>query len=186
MTSSSTLVETSKFLSFILRHQPEAMGLTLDSEGWVDVDTLLVAANRAGNALTCDLLVEVVATSDKKRFTLSADGRAIRAAQGHSTTSVTMKHVEKVPPATLYHGTATRFLDSILENGLLPQARHHVHLSQDSETAAKVGARHGKLVILEVAAGTMQAQGHRFFQADNGVWLAAAVPPEFLRRTAIS
>lgn len=182
MTSPDLLVETSKFLSFVMRHRPEAIGLTLDAEGWADVDMLIAAANRNGRPLTRELLLEVVAGNDKKRFTLSSDGCAIRAAQGHSTGGVALTHVEKVPPATLYHGTATRFLDSILKDALKPQARHHVHLSQDADTAANVGLRHGRLVILEVAAGEMHGHGYRFYQADNGVWLADTVPAEFLRQ----
>lgn len=181
MTSSSKLVETSKYLSFILRHQPEAIGLVLDPEGWVELDALIEAANRAGKCLTRELVHEVVSSNDKKRFTLSDDGRLIRAAQGHSTTSVAIQHVPTVPPALLYHGTATRFLDSILKEGLKPQARHHVHLSPDRETAANVGGRHGKLVILEVAAAEMHARSHAFYQADNGVWLTDEVPRKFLR-----
>lgn len=137
-------------------------------------------ANRAGKPLTRELVQEVVASNDKKRFTLSDNGRLIRAAQGHSTASVAIRHEPKAP-AVLYHGTATRSLESILKEGLKPQARHHVHLSPVQGTAANVGARHGKLVILEVVAAEMHAGGHMFYQADNGVWLTDEVPREFLR-----
>jgi putative RNA 2'-phosphotransferase len=131
--------ETSKFLSFVLRHKPEAIGLVLDAEGWADIDLLIACANESGQALTRPLLQKVVETNDKKRFTVSENGLRIRAAQGHSTQSVAIAHVEKQPPEFLYHGTATRFLDSIREQGLLPGSRHHVHLSEDEETATAVG-----------------------------------------------
>lgn len=180
MPSTATLAETSKYLSYILRHAPESIGLALDREGWVALDDLLAAAAGAGRHLSRDVVLEVIATSDKKRFTLSPDGRLVRAAQGHSTASVAITHVPKAPPARLYHGTATRFLEAIRAQGLTPRSRHHVHLSPDRDTAAAVGTRHGKLVVLVVDAAAMQARGHAFYQADNGVWLTASVPPEFL------
>lgn len=180
MPSPTTLVDTSKYLSYVLRHAPESIGLALDREGWVALDDLLAAAAGAGRPLARDVVLEVVATSDKKRFTLSPDGRLIRAAQGHSTASVAITHAPKTPPHRLYHGTATRFLEAILAQGLTPRSRHHVHLSPDRDTAATVGRRHGQLVVLVVDTAAMLAQGHTFHQADNGVWLTASVPPEFL------
>ena len=172
-------IETSKFLSFILRHQPEAIGLTLDSEGWADIDDLLARANNSGRKLTRSILESVVQHNDKKRFTISDDGRRIRAAQGHSTQAVAMTHAEKTPPEFLYHGTATRFLDSIRKQGILARSRHHVHLSDNEQTAVGVGQRHGKPVVLRIRALAMVEQGWKFYQADNGVWLVERVPPEF-------
>jgi len=168
--------ETSKFLSFVLRHKPEAIGLTLDAEGWTDIELLIACATRSGQALTRPLLQEVVDTSDKKRFTISEDGLRIRAAQGHSAQSVAIAHVEKMPPEFLFHGTATRFLDSIRQQGLVAGSRHHVHLSEDEQTATAVGQRYGKPVVLKVKALLMFEQGFRFYQADNGVWLTQNVP----------
>lgn len=181
MFSEQQLLHSSKFLSFVLRHRPEAIGITLDSNGWVDVDTLLAAANQHNERLDRTLLEAVVAGNDKKRFTFSADGQRIRAAQGHSTKSISVTYAPVTPPAVLYHGTADRFLGSILSQGLRPGSRQYVHLSQDVAVARSVGARHGKPVILTVAAATMQTQGHEFYQAENGVWLTVAVPPEFLQ-----
>ena len=174
------LVETSKFLSFVLRHSPEAIGLALDRDGWADIDALIAAAARHGRTLDRALIALVVETSDKKRFTLSPDGARIRAAQGHSTDAVALSHVETVPPALLYHGTATRFLESILAQGLLRGSRHHVHLSAAVETAIAVGRRHGEPVVLSVASGRMHALGHKFFLSDNAVWLVEHVPAAFL------
>ncbi|QNA99488.1 RNA 2'-phosphotransferase [Massilia sp. Se16.2.3] len=173
-------VETSKFLSFVLRHAPQAIGIALDSEGWVEVSTLIEAAGRHGRSIDRALVDEVVRSNDKKRFAVSDDGLRIRAVQGHSTTSVQLRHRESVPPPQLYHGTATRFLDAIREEGLRPGSRHHVHLSPDHATAVEVGARHGKPVVLRVDAATMHADGLRFYQADNGVWLTESVPPGYL------
>lgn len=169
----------SKFLSFLLRHEPEAVGLKLDAQGWAVVAELLAKLKAAGRPMTPEQLREVVETNDKKRFTLSPDGLRIRAAQGHST-PVDLGLEAKAPPARLYHGTARRSLDSIFAEGLKPGARQHAHLSQDAETARKVGGRHGKPVVLTVAAGAMQAEGFVFQQADNGVWLTDHVPPRFL------
>lgn len=181
MYSEQKLVQTSKFLSLVLRHQPELVGLALDREGWVGIDALIAGAAKQRRHLNRELILAVVANDNKKRFSLSGDGLRIRAAQGHSTASVAISYTPLTPPATLYHGTATRFLESIRTQGLKPGSRHYVHLSQDLETAQRVGARHGRPVVLTVAAETMHAQGFAFFQADNGVWLTAAVPPEFFR-----
>ncbi|MDR2688363.1 MAG: RNA 2'-phosphotransferase [Azoarcus sp.] len=173
--------EISKFLSFVLRHKPETIGLTLDAEGWTNIDLLIARANQSGQALTLALIQEVVETSDKKRFTVSEDGLRIRAAQGHSTPSVAIAHVEKQPPEFLYHGTATRFLDSIREQGLLPGSRHYVHLSEDEQTATAVGQRYGKPVVLKVKAMLMHQQGFKFYLADNGVWMTLHVPAAYLQ-----
>lgn len=181
---SKTLNDTSKFLSFVLRHEPQAIGLTLDSEGWADIAALMEGAARSGRAMTRDLIQQVVDTSDKKRFSLSADGLRIRAAQGHSTGSVDIAYPEMEPPEWLFHGTATRFLDSILKEGLRPGERHHVHLSEDEQTAAAVGQRYGKPVVLRVEARRMRLQGFSFFQADNGVWLTETVPVQFIMKGA--
>ncbi|MFM9381438.1 RNA 2'-phosphotransferase [Pseudomonas sp. UV AK001] len=178
--SKKLLDETSKFLSFVLRHEPQAIGLTLDSEGWANIDALIDGAARDGRTLDRTLIENVVASSDKKRFSISPDGQSIRAVQGHSTKSVELQFEEKQPPETLYHGTATRFMDSINEQGLIPGSRHHVHLSQETATASAVGQRYGTVVILQVAAWRMQEQGFKFYQAENGVWLTERVPAEFL------
>jgi putative RNA 2'-phosphotransferase len=172
-------VQLSKFLSFVLRHKPDAIGLTLDSQGWASIDELIGNANVSGTPFNRDDLLRVVETNDKKRFSISADGLRIRAAQGHSV-SVELGLSPKEPPPVLFHGTATRFVESILSEGLKPQTRQQVHLSLDEATARRVGQRHGKPVVFNVDAARMHAQGHNFFLADNGVWLTDQVPPEFL------
>ncbi|UZE07009.1 RNA 2'-phosphotransferase [Pseudomonas corrugata] len=174
------LNETSKFLSYVLRHEPQAIGLQLDSEGWADIESLIAGAAEDGRPLDMDLIQAVVSSSDKKRFSLSGDGLRIRAVQGHSTGTVSLQHVEKEPPELLYHGTATRFLESIWEKGLIPGSRHHVHLSQDMQTAIAVGQRYGKPVVLKVDALRMHQQGFKFFQAENGVWLTDHVPASLI------
>ncbi|AKK00371.1 RNA 2'-phosphotransferase [Pseudomonas chlororaphis] len=174
------LNETSKFLSYVLRHEPQAIGLQLDGEGWADIGSLIAGAACDGRSLDIALIQAVVDSSDKKRFSLSEDGLRIGAVQGHSNASVRIQYIEKEPPALLYHGTATRFLDSIREKGLIAGSRHHVHLSQDMPTAIAVGQRYGKPVVLEVEALRMHQQGFSFFQADNGVWLTDHVPANFL------
>lgn len=177
---SKQLTETSKFLSYVLRHEPHAIGVALDSEGWIEIDALIDGAIKHGTALDRDLIQQVVATSEKKRFVISEDGLRIRAVQGHSTDSVAISYVEMLPPEFLFHGTATRFLESIQQQGLLPGERHYVHLSEDIQTATAVGQRYGKLVVLKLEALRMHQQGFKFYQAENGVWLTDQVPPEFL------
>ncbi|MEL6728282.1 MAG: RNA 2'-phosphotransferase [Pseudomonadota bacterium] len=169
----------SKRLSYILRHAPEDVGLTLGDGGWVSIDELISGFQKKGWAITRDELDYVVEANEKKRFTISSDGFQIRAAQGHS---VKINHDLQAtkPPAYLYHGTAKRHMDAILREGLRPMSRQHVHLSVDVATAEKVGQRHGKPVVLFVASGKMSSAGFDFFCADNGVWLTDEVPAEFL------
>lgn len=173
----------SKFLSLVLRHEPARAGLTLDSAGWVEVDDLLQGCAKAGHSLTRDQLAAIVAQSDKQRFAFSEDGRRIRANQGHSV-AIELEYKSVVPPDVLYHGTADRFLASIQTSGLRKAARHHVHLSSELKTAVEVGRRHGRPVVLAVAAGAMHRAGHAFYVSANGVWLTDSVPPEFLTVTS--
>ena len=172
-------VKTSKFLSFVLRRQPEAIGLTLGEQGWVEISDLVARTRAHGTTISSEEVRRVAAENDKKRFSVSDDGLKIRAAQGHSV-EVDLGLSPVVPPDTLFHGTATRFAESILREGLKPQSRQQVHLSFDEATALKVGQRHGKPIIFRVLSGKMQADGFKFFQADNGVWLTDTVPPEYL------
>lgn len=177
---SKHLPEASKFLSYVLRHQPDAIGITLDPDGWVDIASLISAAVKAGKQLDRERIQTVVSTSDKKRFAISTDGLRIRALQGHSTESVDISYAERTPPECLCHGTATRFLESIRKEGLRPGSRQYVHLSQETQTAAAVGQRYGKPVVLKIKALLMHEQGFKFYQAENGVWLTSSVPPAFI------
>jgi putative RNA 2'-phosphotransferase len=163
----------------VLRHAPQRIGLTLDQAGWADVDELLAAAARAGTPLDRETLERVVRENDKQRFALSPDGRRIRASQGHSV-PVELGLAPATPPEVLYHGTATRFVESIRRSGLHAGRRTHVHLSSDEATALGVGRRHGTPVALRVASGDMHRAGHEFVQSANGVWLTRAVPPEHI------
>jgi len=178
MTEKET-IRTSKFLSLILRHEPERAGLTLGEAGWVGVDELLAAVNRNGVALTLEGLKHIVASSDKKRFAFSEDGQRIRASQGHSV-EVDLQYAPQTPPEILYHGTATRFLDGIRQNGLSRMERHDVHLSAETKVTLQVGGRHGKPVLLTVRAGEMHRAGFVFRCSANGVWLTENVPPQYI------
>lgn len=173
------LVKRSKFLSLVLRHNPDRLGLTLDPAGWVDVGTLLTALAAHGRPLSRAELDEVVAENDKQRFAFDDGGTRIRASQGHSI-PVELGYTDAEPPARLFHGTYPGALDTIRREGLRPMQRHDVHLSADAETATRVGARRGRPVVLTVDAARMAADGHRFRVSANGVWLADAVPPEYL------
>jgi len=174
--------DISKFLSYVLRHQPEAIGLSLDNEGWAIISDLILCSVKEGYTLDNNLLRNIVDSSDKKRFTISDDGLRIRAAQGHSTLQVNIAYTEKKPPDILYHGTASRFISAIREQGLIPLSRQYVHLSSDEDTAIQVGQRHGKPVVLKIKALNMYEQGFKFFQADNGVWLTDTVPYWFIQQ----
>ena len=175
------LVTLSKFLAKYLRHTPGELGLTLQPGGWVSVDELLVASERAGFAISYDELIECVETNEKQRFSFDDTGDLIRANQGHSV-EVDLQLERRQPPENLYHGTVERFLPSILAEGLVKGRRHHVHLSKDVETARKVGARRGKPIVLKLDAGKMHGEGFKFFLSANGVWLTEAVPAVFLGR----
>lgn len=177
--SPKQITNLSRFLSLVLRHEPQKIGIQLDASGWVPVNELIAGCHRHGMPITSDLLREIVATNDKKRFALSEDGLRIRANQGHSV-EVELGLSPAVPPETLYHGTVERFLDSIRSDGLKKGERHHVHLSAEEKTALKVGERRGQPVILRVAASQMHADGYTFHQTANGVWLTDHVPPQYI------
>src|SRR3989441_2699111 len=172
-------VRASKFLSLILRHEPERVGLKLGDAGWVGVDELLQAVNSHGVSLTLDELKHIVATSDKKWFAFSEDALRIRASQGHSV-EVDLQYPPQPPPELLYHGSAARFLDTIHPHGLQKMQRHDVHLSAGTSGAIQVGGRHGKPVVLTIRAGDMHPAGFVFRCSANGVWLVDHVPPEFI------
>ena len=169
----------SKFLSLVLRHEPSAAGIQLDAEGWVDLSQLVQGAASMGVAFTRDDVLQVVRNSDKQRFTLSPDQRMIRAAQGHSV-SVDLFLEAVTPPPELYHGTSRANVAAILSSGLHAGSRQYVHLSADVETARTVGARHGPPAIFRVSAEPAHAEGHRFYRAENGVWLTDPLPARYL------
>lgn len=154
--------------------------MQLDPEGWLPIEVLIENANGQGKKLTLELLHEVVASCEKKRFSLSEDGLKIRANQGHSVPDVELNLEPVPPPSVLYHGTVAAFVDSIREQGLLKRSRNHVHLSADIETAKKVGARRGKPIILTIHAHAMHESDHAFYLSANGVWLTDAVPMSFI------
>ena len=181
----------SKVLAKVLRHEPELIGLKLDAKGYADIDELIAklnAARREPSAakrlrtlppVSLELLCDVVASNDKQRYSFSDDGRRIRAAQGHSV-DVRLDYEATAPPSLLYHGTAFPKMTSIWRDGLTPQKRHAVHLSASFQTAFKTGQRHGKPVVLTVAAQQMHVDGFKFTCSDNGVWLVSEVPVRYL------
>lgn len=166
-------------MSLVLRHQPDVIGVTLDDNGWASVMELMEGIQRKGIRIDSDLLDEVVATNDKKRFAFNEDKTKIRANQGHSV-KVDVELREAEPPEILYHGTVLRFVDSIRVEGLKPMNRQHVHLSKQVSAAQQVGARRGKPILLKVRALEMHQQGFKFYLSENGVWLTELVAPEFI------
>lgn len=172
------LDKLSVFISLVLRHKPDAAGIVLDEHGWANVEELLVGINETGRKIDMDILEEIVATDNKQRYSFNQDKTMIRANQGHSI-PVDVELKEQEPPEFLYHGTATRFLDAILNDGLKPMSRLYVHLSTDIETALKVGKRHGDPVVLEIYSGDMYKDGHKFYLSENGVWLTKKVDVKY-------
>lgn len=173
-------VELSKFLSYLLRHQPEAAGLELEPGGWVLVSDLLAGARRVGRDVKRSDLEAVIAGGDKLRFRFSPEGDRFRANYGHSVEVDLGLNSEK-PPDRLFHGTAQHFLESIRIGGLRPRGRGQVHLSVDRETAHDTGLRHGRAVVLEVLASRLAANGHPFYRPAEGIWLTPNVPPRYLQ-----
>lgn len=176
-----SLKSTSKYISLILRHKPETIGITLDEHGWADVDALIEGIRRT-QPFDREMLEEIVATDEKGRYSFNDDKTLIRANQGYSI-PVDVELEEKEPPEILYHGTGEKYVASIDEQGLIPKSRLYVHLSKDEETAKKVGSRHGKPVIYIVKSGQMSRDGIPFFLSANGIWLVKEVPVTYLVRT---
>lgn len=174
------LTKTSKFVSLILRHRPEAIGISLDEHGWAKVDELIEGISKR-QPFNREMLEEIVRTDSKQRYSFNEDKTLIRANQGHSI-PVDVELPEMKPPKILYHGTGEKYERSIDEQGLLPRGRLYVHLSLDEATAKIVGARHGKTVIYKVMAAKMAEQGYTFYRSVNGVWLTKKVPAEFLEK----
>ena len=174
-------IRLGRFLSLVLRHHPEAAGISLDEHGWADVDALLEGVRRTGRTIDREILERIVRENDKQRYKFNEDRTKIRASQGHSL-SVSLELRPETPPAVLYHGTVERFLPSIFQEGLCKMSRQYVHLSPDPETAARVGRRRGAPVVLAVDAAAMARDGAAFYRSDNGVWLCGHVPPGYLSR----
>lgn len=177
----NNLIRTSRYLSLILRHRPETIGITLDEHGWADVEELITKVSRT-HLLDRELLDKIVAEDDKQRYSYNEDGTKIRANQGHSI-PVDVELEEMTPPEFLWHGTGEKYVKSIDSQGLLSKSRLYVHLSSDHETAKKVGARHGRPVVYRVAAGRLKRDGGIFYRSVNGVWLIKAVPAVYLEKT---
>ena len=179
MLSENSNTKISKFLSLILRHKPQKIGLELNDAGWANVEDLLFKMNSNGQPITFEVLAYIVETNKKKRFGFNSDKTEIRANQGHS---IEIEHGFKPvkPPEMLYHGTGEKSVESILKTGIQKRNRHHVHLSEDIATAIKVGQRHGKPFVLEVLSLKMTENGHKFYKSDNNVWLTDFVPSEFI------
>ena len=172
--------ETSMYIALVLRHKPEAAGITLDEHGWANVDDMIKGINQH-MPLTRDQLEKIVRTDNKRRYSFNEDHSLIRANQGHSI-AVDVELKQAVPPCVLYHGTGEKYVDSILRKGLLPKSRLYVHLSKDTATAETVGKRHGKPVVFSIDAEAMVKDGYVFYLSENQVWLTKEVPVRYLKK----
>lgn len=180
MISEKQLTHISKFLSLVLRHQPETIGIELDQNGWVDVNILVEKSNNYGVNFDIETLKRIVEINSKKRFAFNEGFDKIRASQGHSI-EIELGYINQKPPEILFHGTGENSVQSILDSGLEKRTRHHVHLSSNIETAIKVGQRHGKPFVFKVLAEEMYNDNFQFFISDNGVWLTDNVPRKYLK-----
>ena len=173
------LTKLSRYLSYILRHHPEAVGISLDEHGWANVEALIEGISEKKKGFDREILEEIVRTDEKQRYSFSEDGTRIRANQGHSVL-VDVNLEQKDPPEYLWHGTAEKSVSSIQKKGLLPMSRLYVHLSKNAKEAEKVGARHGKPVVYRIKSGKMAEDGYCFYQSANKVWQTKMVPIEYL------
>ena len=179
-----SIQDTSRFLSMILRHKPEEIGITLDEHGWANVEELIAGLAKS-KPLDMQILEEIVATDEKQRYSFNEDKTLIRANQGHSI-PVDVKLPVTQPPEYLYHGTGEKYMESIMKIGLIPKSRLYVHLSADYETAVKVGKRHGTPVVLLVHAAEMAKDGYIYYRSVNGVWLTKEVPVQYFEHASLS
>ena len=173
-------INISKYISLILRHKPEEIGITLDEHGWANVSELIEGISKS-HEFNMDMLEDIVATDNKQRYSFNEEHTLIRANQGHSI-PVDVELEEIMPPEILYHGTGEKYVVSIDQQGLIPKSRLYVHLSGDKETAVKVGQRHGKPVVYIVKSGEMNRDGIVFYRSVNGVWLTKSVPTKYLEK----
>lgn len=174
-------IQLGKFISLILRHKPETIGISLDKNGWANVNELLKGIQNQGINIDFERLNEIVETNNKKRYSFNEDKTKIRANQGHSI-NVDVELKEAIPPVKLYHGTATKYIDDIMKNGIIHKNRLHVHLSKDIETAINVGTRHGTPVVLEIDTKEMINDGYKFYLSENGVWLTSDIAPKYFKK----
>ena len=177
--SENKVRNTSKFLSLVLRHQPQTIGIQLDRAGWTSIDQLIDAASHSGRMISREQLEHVVETNDKQRFMISQDGCMIRATQGHSV-DVELGYEPARPPEFLIHGTPTTAVAIIRREGLKKMRRHHVHLHSDASIAENVGARRGAPVLLRIQSLQMVDEGYEFYVSTNQVWLTDHVPPQYI------
>lgn len=172
------LLKISKKLSYLLRHCTEPLYVDLNN-GWADTKTIISVLEEKYPDINMDILKQIVANDEKGRYSFNDDYTKIRANQGHSIPGIHIDMENPVPPEYLYHGTATRFLPMILEEGLKPMSRQYVHFSPDLETAVQVGKRHGKPVVLVIRAADFVKDGYSLYRSSNGVWLAEEVPCKY-------
>lgn len=169
----------SKYMSLILRHKPDVIGIELDEHGWANVNDLISGIEKDNHGFNFELLEEIVRSDSKQRYSFNDDKSFIRANQGHSI-NVDVELKEKEPLEYLYHGTGEKYVKSINQDGLIPKSRLYVHLSKDIKTAENVGKRHGKEVVYRINSGQMYRDGYKFYLSENGIWLTKEVPMKYL------
>lgn len=178
--TNNEFTELSKFISLILRHKPEVIDVKMDNHGWVNTSELINGISNQGYTINHAILKEIVETDSKNRYSFSKFEDKIRANQGHSV-PVDLEFIPTTPPDILYHGTTTRFIDKIYEDGLKPMKRLYVHLSIDKKTAIEVGKRHGEPIVLEIDSKKMNEDGIEFYLSENGIWLTNFVDPKYFK-----
>lgn len=169
----------SKYMSLILRHKPDVIGIELDEHGWANVNDLISGIEKDNHGFNFELLEEIVRSDSKQRYSFNDDKSLIRANQGHSV-NVDVELKEKEPPEYLYHGTGEKYVKFINQDGLIPKSRLYVHLSKDIKTAENVGKRHGKEIIYRINSGRMYRNGYKFYLSENGIWLTKEASVKYL------
>lgn len=171
-------VNLGRFISLILRHKPETIGIQLDENGWADVNELITGVNQYGKNIDREDLERIVRENSKKRYIFNKDKTKIRANQGHSL-NVEIELKQAIPPNILYHGTGEKSVQSIQKSGINKRNRQFVHLSAEVDTAINVGSRHGKPIVFQVNSKQMYEDGYVFYLSENMVWLCDEVRPQY-------
>lgn len=161
---------SSKKISYLLRHSELP-----DEQGWIHLEKLI-----QNYGYTEQSLKQIVVNDEKHRYEFSDDGEKVRALYGHSN-HVRISWEMAIPPKILYHGTAKKNLNAILQEGLKSMSRQHVHLSETTEDAIKVGKRHGEPVVLAIDTQKIIDDGGCFYRVPNGIWLVEKVKSQYIK-----
>lgn len=169
----------SKYLSYILRHDPQEADLSIDKYGFADLNRVVEALNETKHYWAGKEDIEyLIENSDKTRFEIK--GYKIRALYGHSIDVEIEEELHQPPPKKLYHGTSPDSAEAISEEGIKSQNRQFVHLSKTKEEAYRVGKRHHlEPVIFQIDAEKAWKEGITFYERGD-LYLVEYMPSTYL------